>query len=198
VIQKQNPPRSPLVRGEALASTPQQDSPALLGGREAFAQNSQQDSPSPDKGKAWEGLEFEEKIVTGQGGFNRGSFIPYRINLRELARQNRKNPTPAETKIWNELLRNKSLANYKFIRQKPLGSYIADFYCAELRLIIEIDGDHHAENAEYDLERTKFLNSLDLIVIRYGNSEIMRNLAGVAADLRDKISNALPQNGGDS
>lgn len=62
-----------------------------------------------------------------------------------------------------------------------------DFYCSELRLVIEIDGDSHAETEEYDLERTRFLNALGLQVIRYSNDEIIQNIEGVYDDLNQWI-----------
>lgn len=98
-------------------------------------------------------------------------FLPYNKKLTTLARQNRGNPTQAELTIWREILRKRQLARFKFLRQKSIGGYIVDFYCAELRLVIEIDGDSHAETVVYDSERTKFLSSLGLRVIRYTNEK---------------------------
>jgi very-short-patch-repair endonuclease len=127
-------------------------------------------SPSPDKGRA------------------RVGFLPYNKNLTSLARQNRRNPTPAESKIWREILRMRQFAHYKFLRQKPLGGYIVDFYCAELRLVIEIDGDSHAEQVAYDEERTRFLNALGLQIVRFTNDEVLHNIEGVY----DNLSRFLP------
>ncbi len=62
----------------------------------------------------------------------KGGYIPYNKNLTQKARINRKNPTPAEQKLWHEVLQGKRLDNLKFTRQKPLDEYIVDFYCAEL------------------------------------------------------------------
>jgi len=114
-------------------------------------------------------------------------FLPYDKNLTTLARQNRSNPTKAERTIWREILRKRQFARYKFLRQKPIGGYIVDFYCAELRLVIEIDGESHAESVEYDRERTKFLNSLGLRVVRYTNHEVLNNLEGVYDDLMRRL-----------
>jgi len=104
-----------------------------------------------------------------------------------FASENRSNPTKADRKIWREVLRMRQFAGYKFLRQKTIGGYIMDFYCSELRLVIEMDGDSHAETVEYDEERTKLLNSLGLHVIRYTNEEIMQNIEGIHADLRNRI-----------
>lgn len=85
------------------------------------------------------------------------------------------------------MLRCPQFARYKFLRQKPLGAYIVDFYCSELQLVIEIDGDSHARQIEYDGERTRFLSSLGLEVVRYANQEVLQNLAGVFSDLSRRI-----------
>ena len=132
-------------------------------------------SPSPDKGRAGEGFAFDS------------TFLPYNKNLTALARKNRSNTTKAETRIWREILCMRQFVQYKFLRQKPIGGYIVDFYCSELRLVIEIDGDSHAETAEYDLERTRFLNALGLQVIRYTNDDIIQNIEGVYDDLKQRI-----------
>lgn len=120
-------------------------------------------------------------LVKGRAG--EGLVLPYNKNLTALARENRSNPTIAESKIWREVLRMRQFAEYKFLRQKPIGGYIVDFYCSELQLVIEIDGDSHAETEEYDRERTKSLNALGLQVVRYANDDIIRNIEGVYADL---------------
>ena len=124
-------------------------------------------APSPDKGRVGEGLKY----------------LPYDKRLTALARQNRHNPTPAESLLWNKLLRGKQFEHHKFLRQKPIGDYIVDFYCAELRLVIEIDGDSHAEQVDYDDRRTRFLNSLGLCVWRYANRDVLDNLPGLYDDL---------------
>jgi very-short-patch-repair endonuclease len=115
-------------------------------------------------------------------------FVPYNKKLTTLARENRKNPTAAESKLWTQLLCMKNFSGYKFSRQKPIANYIADFYCAELHLVIEIDGDSHVESLAYDAERTKALGALGIMVIRYTNEEILKNLSGVYDDLMQKIA----------
>lgn len=114
-------------------------------------------------------------------------FLPYKNNLTALARENRKNQIRAEQKIWHELLRNKQFHHYKFLRQKPIDGYIVDFYCSELQLVIEIDGDSHADSIEYDAERTALLNACGLTVVHYTNDDIMHNLAGVYEDLTRRV-----------
>ncbi len=120
-------------------------------------------------------------------------YVHYNPALTEKARENRKNPTPAEKRLWFEALQDKRLGGLKFTRQKPLDEYIVDFYCAELMLAIEIDGDSHAEQAEYDEQRTMRLNQLGIAVIRYGNRDVIENLAGVYDDLTRRLEERKKQ-----
>jgi len=132
-------------------------------------------APSPDKGRVGEGFAVDF------------AFLPYNKNFTALARENRKNPTKAESRIWNEVLRKRQFAEFKFLRQKPIENYIVDFYCSELRLVIEIDGDSHGETIEYDAERTKILEAFGLTVVRYTNQEVLRNIQGVYEDLCERV-----------
>lgn len=122
-------------------------------------------------------------------------FVPYNKKLTQLARKNRKNPTAAESKMWNRVLRMRHFADYKFLRQKPIGSFIVDFYCPALLLAIEIDGDSHAAALAYDAARTAALNARGVTVVRYANDEVLENIEGVyddwvriVANIRDGIS----------
>jgi urease accessory protein len=125
----------------------------------------------------------------------RYKFLPYDKRLTAHARENRKNPTPAESLIWNQVLRSKQFDRHKFLRQKPIGAYVVDFYCAELRLVIEIDGDSHAEQVGYDARRTESLNRLGLKVLRYANRDVLDNLPGLYDDLLNLIaSETMPNN----
>ena len=90
--------------------------------------------------------------------------------------------------MWSQILRKKQLADFKFLRQKPIDGYTVDFYCASLGLVIEIDGDSHADKAEYDEERTRILNAYGLHIIRYTNKEIFINPAGVYQNLTTEIA----------
>ena len=110
-------------------------------------------------------------------------YIPYKGKLKELARQNRNNPTPAEKKMRHEVLSRKQFKGYKFTRQKPIADFIVDFYCSKLQLVIEIDGDSHVESKEYDEARTNILNQYGLRVPRYANRDVMNNIEGVYQDL---------------
>ena len=95
-----------------------------------------------------------------------------------LAKTLRKNMTPWERKLWYDFLRYYPV---RFQRQKAIGNYIADFYCAKARLVIELDGGRHytAELARKDEMRTKDLESMNLTVVRICNLDIDRNFRGV-------------------
>jgi very-short-patch-repair endonuclease len=114
-------------------------------------------------------------------------YISYNPSLTQKARQNRKTPTPAEQKLWVEVLQGNQFLSLKFTRQKPLDEYIVDFYCRKHLLAIEIDGDSHGEQKEYDHNRTERLNTFGVTVIRYSNDEVMTNILGVYEDLKRKI-----------
>ena len=95
-----------------------------------------------------------------------------------LAKALRKNMTKEEKHIWYDFLRTHEC---KFLRQKVIGSYIADFYCAKAKLVIEIDGAQHLtkEAKQYDDERTKFLESYGISVLRISNQDISKNFHSV-------------------
>lgn len=94
----------------------------------------------------------------------------------------RRDMTIAERKFWFECSRD---LPFKFRRQRPLGKFIVDFYCAELKLIIEIDGDSHFNDVAeiYDRERTSFLNDLGYQVLRYTNADVVGNIDAVKVDV---------------
>ena len=105
--------------------------------------------------------------------------------LVSFARGLRKNMTKEEKHLWYDFLKNYDV---KFNRQKVLGRYIADFYSAELKLVIELDGSQHydPEAKVYDEERTEFFKGYDIEVVRINNLEITRNFRGVCLYI-DKI-----------
>lgn len=107
-------------------------------------------------------------------------------NLRQRARELRAEPTPSEARLW-QALRNRAAGGLKFRRQVPFGSYIVDFYCAEKRLVVEVDGGVHDEQKTYDSERTTWLESNGLKVIRVRNEDVMYHLDAVL----DAIWNAF-------
>jgi len=78
------------------------------------------------------------------------------------------------------VLRNRNLGEYKFRRQHPIGYFIVDFYCAKARLVIEVDGDSHAAQEDYDQARTDWLNDRGYTVIRFTNLDVKENISAVA------------------
>ena len=121
------------------------------------------------------------------GGSGKPTHIPYAPHLTDMARDLRGNPTPAEKKLWREVLSSNRLEGLKFLRQKPLGDYIVDFYCAEMMLAIELDGETHADRAAEDAERTETLAKFGVQVVRYTNAEVIDNLDGVYEDLQRRV-----------
>ncbi len=89
--------------------------------------------------------------------------------------------------MWYKILSGRQLKGYKFLRQKPIENFIVDFYCFALRLVIEIDGDTHAEQEKYDIKRTNLLNQLGIKVIRYTNTDVMQSLDGLLENLEEQI-----------
>ena len=107
---------------------------------------------------------------------------PRNNGLLTNARHLRKNMTPEERHLWYDFLR---YCHPRFRRQEIIGNYIADFYCHEAKMIIEVDGSQHTEPAAmaYDSLRTQFLESLGILVVRYYNNDISRNFSGVCQDI---------------
>ena len=107
-----------------------------------------------------------------------GCHLPYNTDLVERAKELRKNMTVEEKKLWYEHLKNHTR---RFRRQHPIDNYIVDFYCADLKLVIEIDGDHHSteEGKIYDAERDVILESYGLRILRIENSEVMEDFETV-------------------
>jgi lipoate-protein ligase B/very-short-patch-repair endonuclease len=99
-------------------------------------------------------------------------------DLKRLARNMRANETDAEDRLWY-FLRNRQLNGAKFRRQHPIGRFILDFYCDELKLAIELDGGQHADAVEHDEARTRWLNEHGISVLRIWNNELFVNLEGV-------------------
>jgi len=97
---------------------------------------------------------------------------PFMKDRTPIARQLRKQQTVAERKLW-WLLRSRALYSFKFYRQYAIGPYFADFCCRTYKLIIELDGGQHADNKDYDDERTRFLEAAGYKVIRFWNNELI-------------------------
>jgi very-short-patch-repair endonuclease len=112
--------------------------------------------------------------------------------LISAARDLRTNQTRAEMILWSEL-RNRKLDGYKFRRQHPIGRHILDFVCAERKVAIELDGNHHELNDQYrnDQERTDHLEQYGYKVIRFRNAEVFDDLAGVLDRIRAELGRSV-------
>jgi very-short-patch-repair endonuclease len=112
--------------------------------------------------------------------------------LLERARAMRHEAAPAEQKLW-ECLRGRQMCGYKFRRQQVLGPFIADFFCAEVRLVIELDGESHGERQEYDAARTKRLERDGLHVIRFQNDDVFHFLDAVLQEILKECDRLKPR-----
>lgn len=113
--------------------------------------------------------------------------IHYNPKLKPLARKLRNESTLSEILLWEELKTRKMLG-YKFLRQKPIGNYIVDFYCSELKLVLEIDGDSHSEETyEKDMKRQSWLESIGLSVIRFCDLEVKKDMSNVIMSIEGWI-----------
>ena len=108
------------------------------------------------------------------------------------ARMLRKNMTKEERHLWYDFLRDYPI---RFLRQKILGNYIVDFYCAKAKLVIELDGSgHYTESGEqYDEERRAFLEGYGLTIVRIPNTEIHDNFQSVCEYIEEIIKQSLSQ-----
>ena len=115
--------------------------------------------------------------------------------LVPLAKRLRREMTKEERHLWYDFLRSYPV---RFSRQKVLGKYIADFYSAEAKLVIELDGSQHYEpvNTQNDEERTEFLKGYGLTIIRIPNNEINRNFRGVCEYIDAAVKQSLSQPNG--
>ena len=120
------------------------------------------------------------------------AFHHYRFDLTSRARAPRKDMTPAERKLWFDFLRG---LPDRWHRQKPLGNYVADFYCAGRQLVIEIDGDSHyvSRGPCYDRTRTAALEATGIRVLRYTNLDVMQNFESVCQRIVEVMAAGAPR-----
>jgi very-short-patch-repair endonuclease len=111
-------------------------------------------------------------------------------DIFEKANALRKNMTNAENILW-EKLKNKQILNLRFRRQHPIDIFIADFYCHSVRLVIELDGEIHKTQIEYDKGRTAELERFDIQVIRFKNDEIKNNIETVIKRIETTVNHRL-------
>ena len=109
--------------------------------------------------------------------------------IKARAKNMRQNPTPAEAIVWNRI-RRKQLLGFRFRRQHPIDRFIADFYCREARLVIEIDGLIHdlPEQIEYDAARQTFLEQRGLRLLRFTNAQVINSPDSVISTIVEHLS----------
>jgi very-short-patch-repair endonuclease len=119
-----------------------------------------------------------------------GDNFHYNKKLQPLAQKLRKNLTKSEACLWKYVLRAKQLKGYPFRRQRPVLQYIADFFCKELMLIIELDGITHDNKISHtkDIQREERLTRAGFKIVRFTDEEVLNNIAGVISKLEKIIS----------
>ena len=126
---------------------------------------------------------MNEEDIKRRGLVFTGRHLPYNPDLNDRAKELRNKMTPEENKLWYEFLRN---CEHRFRRQHPIDNYIVDFYCADLKLVVEVDGGQHdtAGGKQYDAERDAVLESYGLKVVRVLNEDIMKNFNAVCKEIQ--------------
>ena len=114
--------------------------------------------------------------------------IPYNPKLKTLARELRNKSTKSEIKLWKHI-KGKQIMGFDFHRQKPLLDYIADFYCAELNLVIELDGYSHQleEVVAKDKQKEMAFGKYGIKVLRFNDNEVFKNINGVLKTIENFI-----------
>ena len=114
----------------------------------------------------------------------------HNASLTPRAKELRRNMTKEERHLWYDFLKSYPV---RFLRQKVIGNFIADFYCAKAKLVIELDGSQHYEDAQmaYDKERTAYFEGYGLRVIRFSNRDIAENFTGVCSFIDQEIKELL-------
>ena len=115
-----------------------------------------------------------------------------KTSLTRRARDLRKNATAAERLLWSSL-RAGQVAGLKFRRQQPIDHYVVDFFCASMRLVIELDGASHEDRVRYDINRQQHLESQGLRVMRFHNDEILNDMGSVLEKILAFCTVPLPQ-----
>ena len=124
----------------------------------------------------------------------RRKIIPYNPALKEKARYLRNNSTLSEVLLWKHL-KGKQMCDFDFHRQKPLDNYIVDFFCNELMLAIEIDGDSHIGKEKYDEVRQNKLEGLGIKFLRFADLDVKKNMNGVLEIIENWIGQHLSLQG---
>ena len=99
--------------------------------------------------------------------------------------------TDVERLLWRAL-RSRQVNAHRFRRQHPIGPYIVDFTCIEQRVVVELDGGQHLDQATQDEQRTAFMQSQGWQVLRFWNNDVQNNLDGVLSTIAERLNHALP------
>ena len=118
--------------------------------------------------------------------------LPFNPQLKERAKALRQAGNLSEVLLWNQLKKGQ-IKGLDFDRQKIIGNYIVDFYCAEKNAVIEIDGSSHDDKADYDAQRDAYLSSLGLSVIHILDKDVKQNMAGVMVFLMQQLFPVLDE-----
>ena len=118
--------------------------------------------------------------------------LKYNANLKDKARQLRKNLTDSEKAIWSRL-RNKQLLGVQFYRQKPIGEHIVDFFAPGAKLVVEVDGSQHmgSDHVQKDRSRDGYLASLGLKVLRFNSREVLKESDAVVEAIYQTVTEQL-------
>ena len=118
--------------------------------------------------------------------------LNYNANLKDKARQWRKNLTDSEKALWSRL-RNKQLLGIQFYRQKPIGEHIVDFFAPRVKLVVEVDGSQHTlgDHVQKDRIRDGYLASLGLKVLRFNSREVLKESDAVVEAIYRMIADQL-------
>jgi very-short-patch-repair endonuclease len=122
---------------------------------------------------------------------NKRKIIPYNPELKEFARELRRNMTLSEVLLWNQL-KQKQMLGFDFDRQRPIGNYIVDFYCKELLLAIEIDGKSHFNKYDYDEKRQKELEKSGVRILRFEDIKVKKDILNVLREIEYWIKTNKP------
>jgi adenine-specific DNA-methyltransferase len=112
-------------------------------------------------------------------------------NIRNKARQLRRNQTDAEQALWARL-RDRQLSGAKFRRQHPIGPFVADFCCSEQKLVVELDGGQHAVEIAGDRKRSRFLEAQGYRVLRFWNHDVLKDTVAVLERIAEVLGDPHP------
>ena len=113
-------------------------------------------------------------------------------NNTTTAKQLRRHQTDAERILWFRL-RDRRLGGWKFKRQVPIDRFVVDFVCTDAKLIVELDGGQHAVRSQEDESRTRILEAMGYLVLRFWNNDVMRNIEGVVGEILNTVNKQPPE-----